>query len=581
MLSNRIIRTVPFLLLSIFLYSLFTTSVDAGSRRRAVLKQYTFGNKQKIRVGFDGKKIIVQLQPRKGDGVFRFASWTMRDWKNNFNKIKRYNGYRPLQRGKFVTFPFSSLNDNIRGIALKSLFSNDSSEPEGWTHRVKYRGETVSLIAGVFAKKGITPQQLIKYNRLKNQGRSLKKGDEVVIPWKWIDEGLNLRPLAVKKPLYIKKDKYGKNHAWYRIRKGESLYSAVIVRFTGRILADDVNRMARELMKLNGIKNERFIWVNQELKLPLEWISEEYLVQQEAGVEIEEPEKPGKPKKEVPPKQVKTKDKKKSAQLHVILDAGHGGIDPGAVYGKSRRGYQIFEDETVYDISLRMRDLLEKKKVVVHRTLHDPNQKKPIKRLATRKDQDEMLMVNPKYRVNNVNIGINMRIYLINHIYKTLLKQGIHKDNILLMSLHADALHRSLRGVTVYYPDERLRFADFRLWRKVYTKRKEYNRKIRFRDADNRIAQKISSQFGKTIVKTFKQNKMHVHRSNAVRGYHYRRGVRTLPGILRFSKIPTSVLVEVGNINNPSDRKSFLKANYRQKIAATLVKAIQVHFSHK
>ena len=85
----------------------------------------------------------------------------------------------------------------------------------------------------------------------------------------------------------------------------------------------------------------------------------------------------------------------------------------------------------------------------------------------------------------------------------------------------------------------------------------------------------MSKDFGHDIVKSFKENGLKVHNSFAVRGYYYRQGVRTLPGVLRYSKIPVSVLVEVGNLANPQDRAALLQAEHRQKIARTLLHSIK------
>jgi len=59
-----------------------------------------------------------------------------------------------------------------------------------------------------------------------------------------------------------------------------------------------------------------------------------------------------------------------------------------------------------------------------------------------------------------------------------------------------------------------------------------------------------------------------------VRPYYYRNGERTLPGVLRYSLVPTSVLVEVANLNNSHDRHAMLQADRRQRVALGLSRAI-------
>ena len=568
--ENAIFLFLPLIFLLLLPLSPFA---EAAKYETGEFRQFTYGERQKMRVGFAGGRIRVQLRPRKGDGLYRFASWTMRDWKNDFKKIAQYKGGRPLRVGRYVTFPFRVLNSRIQGIALQALFSNDSREEAGWMHRVTYRGETVSLIAGIFAKTGIGPSRLIAYNGLPNQGRSLKIGDEIVIPWKWIKTELNLRKFDVKPPLFVKKGKIEEPYAYYRLQKGESVYSAVIVRFTERTLADDVNELARSLMRLNRIKNARLIRAGAVLKIPIEWIGEEYRIQSIVHSESEVGKSPPKT-----PKTTQPKSAKKPGRVHIILDAGHGGRDPGATFSISGRK-KVFEDETVYDICLRLTEILEKEDFHVHPTLNDPDQKKPKVRLATEKDEDETLLVHPPYRIRSAKVGVNMRIFLINSIYRKLrVRDGIPPSDIALISVHGDALHKSLRGATVYFPDHRLRVSEFRLGHKIYRRRKEYQRRIEFPAWSNRMSAKLSRNFGNTIIETFKREGLEVHRSFAVRGYHYRRGVRTLPGVLRYSKIPISILLEVGNLNNPQDRKKLLQADYRKKIALTLARSIKRHF---
>ena len=572
------LKTVAFPLFSLILVLFLSSSfvAKAAKKRKIEFQECIYGEGQKMRVGFSENTIWVQLQPRKGDGTYRFASWTMRDWKNNFNKIKKYNGNRPLRIEKYVTFPFHVLNSRIQGIALQALFSNDSQEEPGWTHRVLYRGETISLIAGVFAKLEIGASQLIAYNKLPNQGRSLKIGDEIVIPWRWIKTELNLRTFDIKAPLFVKKEKPREPYAYYRLLKGESVYSSVIVRFTGRTLANDVNELAASLMRLNRIRDARLIYAGTELKIPIEWISEEYLVQTIMQSEPEDKESSRELLDIEKPRPSTTAD-----TVHIILDAGHGGRDPGASFKISGRE-MIFEDETVHDICLRIAKILEKGNYRIHFTLHDPDQKQPIRRLATKKDEDETLLVHPPYRIRSAKVGINMRIFLINSIYQKLrIREKVPPSNIVLISVHGDALHESLQGATVYFPDYRLRTSEFRLADRVYRRRREYQRTIEFPKWSNRISTKLSRNFGNDIIDTFKANGLKVHRSFAVRSYHYRRGVRTLPGVLRYSKVPISVLVEVGNLNNPSDREKLLQARYRQKIARTLVHSIKRHFGKK
>jgi hypothetical protein len=64
------------------------------------------------------------------------------------------------------------------------------------------------------------------------------------------------------------------------MKHGETLYSSVVIRFTGRLLNDEVNQVANKLLKLNNISDAKLIQSRQKIRIPLEWLSEEYLVSQ-------------------------------------------------------------------------------------------------------------------------------------------------------------------------------------------------------------------------------------------------------------------------------------------------------------
>ncbi|GIT04487.1 MAG: hypothetical protein CM1200mP28_17460 [Deltaproteobacteria bacterium] len=133
------------------------------------------------------------------------------------------------------------------------------------------------MIAGLFTKKGIKAGNLVRFNKMRRNGNVLQIGDIIKIPWKWISPELKLRQFVVKPPLKLKHDKSGKLIAQYQMQKGDTLYSSVVIRFTGRLLNDEVNQIANQLLKLNNISEARLIQKHQKIKIPLELLSEEYI----------------------------------------------------------------------------------------------------------------------------------------------------------------------------------------------------------------------------------------------------------------------------------------------------------------
>jgi N-acetylmuramoyl-L-alanine amidase len=565
--------------------------------------QYQSSETAKMLVGWNGKRLVVKLKPLVGEGGYSLARRVLLSNFRNLKTIRKYSKTRRLYRNRFITFPLKVINGSIRSSALKAVFFKDKAGIGYWKHRVTFEWETTSMIAGLFTKEGIKAGHLVRYNKMRNKGNILKKGDVIKIPWKWISPELSLRQVSLKPPLKLKQDKSGKLFAHYQMKHGETLYSSVVIRFTGRLLNDEVNQVANKLLKLNNISDAKLIQSRQKIRIPLEWLSEEYLVSQtndvssgkgstkktklkktkkiksSKAVASKKKLKRGKSTQKAVAQKTKSKRKKNVHKIHVILDSGHGGRDPGASAGSRKNKDIIYEDEVVYDISKRMSKLFKKQGIIVHPTLADPNQKHPIRYLSRSHDRDEHLLVTPRYLTRNARIGVNMRVYLVNHIFKNLRKKKVPSENILFISLHGDALHSSLSGAMVYFPDSRLRRGRFNLSSKIYRKRKEYSTKLTFKPRDNKYSEKLSKSFGKIIINQFRELKLRTHRvSSAVRGYLYRKGKKTLPAVLRYSKVPTSVLVEIANLNNRLDRRDLLKSKTRQQIAKAITNSVTTHF---
>jgi len=566
--------------------------------------QYQSSETSKMLVGWNGKRLVVKLKPLVGEGGYSLARRVLLSNLRSLKTIRKYSKTRRLYRNRFITFPLKVINGSIRSSALKAVFFKDKAGIGYWKHRVTFAWETTSMIAGLFTKEGIKAGHLVRYNKMRNKGNILKKGDVIKIPWKWVSPELSLRPVSLKPPLKLKQDKSGKFYAHYQMKHGETLYSSVVIRFTGRLLNDEVNQVANKLLKLNNISDAKLIQTRQKIRIPIEWLSEEYLgsqtndvssrktsvkktnkkktkkIKSSKAVASKKKLKRGKSTQKAVAQKTKSKRKKNVHKIHVILDSGHGGRDPGASAGSRKNKDIIYEDEVVYDISKRMSKLFKKQGIIVHPTLSDPNQKQPIRYLSRSHDRDEHLLVTPRYLTRNARIGVNMRVYLVNHIFKNLRKKKVPSENILFISLHGDALHSSLSGAMVYYPDSRLRRGRFNLSSKIYRKRKEYSTKLTYKPRDNKYSEKLSKSFGKVIIDEFRELKLRTHRvSSAVRGYLYRKGKKTLPAVLRYSMVPTSVLVEIANLNNRLDRRDLLKSKTRQQIAKAITNSVTAHFA--
>ena len=242
--------------------------------------QYQSSETSKMLVGWNGKRLVVKLKPLVGEGGYSLARRVLLSNLRSLKTIRKYSKTRRLYRNRFITFPLKVINGSIRSSALKAVFFKDKAGIGYWKHRVTFAWETTSMIAGLFTKEGIKAGHLVRYNKMRNKGNILKKGDVIKIPWKWISPELSLRQVSLKPPLKLKQDKSGKLFAHYQMKHGETLYSSVVIRFTGRLLNDEVNQVANKLLKLNNISDAKLIQTRQKIRIPLEWLSEEYLSSQ-------------------------------------------------------------------------------------------------------------------------------------------------------------------------------------------------------------------------------------------------------------------------------------------------------------
>src|SRR5262249_53241456 len=149
-------------------------------------------------------------------------------------------------------------------------------------------------------------------------------------------------PSSEEGDLHFGRDESGE-FASYRLKKGEVIYSAVVVRFTGLLDPDDVNQMASLVAKRSGIQDVSSLAVGYEVKIPREYILPEYLPPGDLRrIEFELS------RREVE----RFKNQAVSRDLEgvtVILDAGHGGRDIGAAHNG------VWESDYVYDVLCRIK----------------------------------------------------------------------------------------------------------------------------------------------------------------------------------------------------------------------------------
>ena len=216
--------------------------------------------------------------------------------------------------------------------------------------------------------------------------------------------------------------------------------------------------------------------------------------------------------------------------------SGHGGIDPGAVGYKD--GNELHEDEYAYDVSLRLAYKLLESGAEVYVIVQDPND-------GIRDDKYLKNSYN-EYHIGNQAIPIqqnerlSQRTKIINDLYNQNSSKGKSQYCI---ETHVDSRYTG-KNVDIFF----------------YYK-------------DGNSEGKIMAH---KLMKTIKEK---YEKAQPGRGYE---GSVTSRGLYMLRNVkPTSVFIEIGNIQNPRDQVRIIEPNNRQAIANWLTDGIIYTISGK
>ncbi len=380
---------------------------------------------------------------------------------------------------------------------------------------------------------------------------------------------LSAELVDMRRGLRFGTDEKGK-YAEYRLRRGEAIYSAVVVRFCGLVSGEDVNRVAGLVIKRNGIRDETDLPIGYPIRIPYEYLEPEFR-------EADDPDYLAYFKNMQEVSQLTTKVVSRNLQgVYVILDSGHGGRDTGAKFG------DVWEDDFVYDIVCRVKQRLENEtQAVVLTTTFDPSVQYRVQDVPKfRLDHDEVLLTNPKYPLNHRRVttdGVNLRWMFANHKFQQLKKQGIKPENVVFASFHADSLHHSIRGAMIYIPDALYYPKKVGPPSSRFSGYQEYSgNSFSFGKDSMQDAQARSLAFAQVFIQQAKLSDINVHRSKPIRSVIRRHAHSRpfVPAVLRYNRIPTRCLIEVCNLANKSDRALLRQHDFRQAIADTFVSGL-------
>ena len=516
-----------------------------------------------------GDLVYLFAKPLPGEGINAFVRRFTEDPATKARILSLNKKSDVLRQSVFLRVPYELLSGNYKKIAMQALFSGDSGSPAGWTHAVAaLSGEPESLwrVAEWFTGDGAN------YDRIRKASGAVslqtEKGQKLKIP---IDLLLPVfRAEAVAKevtgppPLSFGRDSEGA-YAAYRLQKGEALYSAVVVRFTGLVYAEEVNAEAVKIASRSGVSDVHAIPVGREIRIPIDDLLPDY--------------RPADDPKRVEYEHSKLEaaqfvNRLQAADLKgvtVILDPGHGGRDTGALVSG------VAESRYVYDITMRTAALLRRltrARVVV--TVEDRSVSGATDRDRLTASSGGRVMTNPPYPIDDTVAGVHLRWYLSNALLRSVVSRGGDAGHVVFLSFHADSLHPSVRGPMVYIPGEKYLKDSFGKSGAVYEARREYRQapRVSFSRRERLEAEGVSRGLAEKIVGAFRHDDLPVHAFQPIRESVIRGGRQWVPAVIRYNEVPARALVEVCNLNNSEDLALIQTRKYREAIARGVVSAL-------
>jgi N-acetylmuramoyl-L-alanine amidase len=481
-------------------------------------------------------------------------------------------GVTTLQRGTRYRVPFARLRSEFQIQALQALFPQDELVAQGWRHHVVAFDGVGPLdlwsIAELFTGKGENFRELRGANQLADE--RLEPDQEILIPRSLLRPGLSRAlpvPQAGTAPLSYQRDAKGE-YAVYRLERGEALYSSVVVRFTGRIFAEDVNEMAEEIAQRSGIADVTDIPIGYPVRIPIEHLSPEYLP---AG-------HPGRQEYERDLAESSSyANAVRSSNLEgvtVILDAGHGGRDGGAIIEG------VWESTYVYDIVMRVRRLLGQTAARTVMTTRDGKEWTVVDRDVLRASSGHAVLTTPPYAISDARVGSNLRWYLSNSVYGKAVAGGSDRNRVVFLSIHADSLHPSVRGAMVYVPGLLSNPPNYGKTGVVYSSRREVQEQPRvdFAHAERARSEGLSRDLAQHTIEAMRRRGIAIHPNKPIRDRVIRGKRAWVPAVLRFNAVPAKVLIEVCNLANGTDRRLIQTRAFREEVARSVVEGLLAYY---
>jgi N-acetylmuramoyl-L-alanine amidase len=528
-----------------------------------------------------GREVELQVRATGKDDFGSIAARVGGDGVSGRDLAKRNAPTKPGE-GVWIGVAATDLRPELRSLVLRNLFPADREEGGDWVHlaragRLPTYDEGLWQVAEWFVGRGRAFTELMETNGLSSP--ELREGQPIRIPAALVHPAFHARLRSDDGALEYGTDGEGP-FAVYRLQPGEALYSAVVLRFTGRTGADDVRETADRLLARSNLRDPRDIPAGFEIKIPLDLLEPEHLPKEHPRRKEAEENRLALARELARAPVAGTRGGLEG--VLVILDPGHGGRDLGTVK------HGIWEHDYVYDVACRLKQMLETETAAqVVMTLEDKKTGcKPSTGDKLVANQQGSILTSPAFLAKEegeARIGVNLRWYLANSVYRKAVKNGTRADRVVFLSLHADSRHAALSGAMVYVPGERYCRREEGSNSATYRKYREVREKptIRFGTKERVRSEAVSRKLADRIVESMRHEGLPIHPYQPVRDKVIRGKQRWVPAVLRGTAVPAKVLVEMLNLNNKDDAKLMASARTRQRLARSLQLALYRYFGER
>lgn len=485
-------------------------------------------------------------------------------------------------------FAFEDLSPEGRRWVLQTLWPGDVWRKDEVVHQVRWPElESVWLLASLFCAHGQNYDQLQAANP--GNPEKLAEGDRWRIPAHLLARYLGgpvrgileraqpedelddeARVAAYRSLLSFGSDAQGA-YAAYRLRRGEALYSSVVMRFTDRVDPKEVNELAQVLARRSGIEDVRSIPAGTLIRIPVAHLAGPF--QPEGTQALRE-------EREVRAEIRRTARIDAGPRLRgvrIVLDPGHGGVDVGAMANG------VWESDFVYDLTMRVKRILEQDtEAAVSVTLSYPALEERIRERIPAPTREAVLLTTPTVRNDSETSGAvsaHLRWVLANAWFAEFARKGDARRSLFL-SFHADSLHPSAQGTMVYVPGASGVPARFALGAARVPRVKEFaaGARVNLSSRERLQGEARSRVFAEGLVKALRSERIPIHANRPIRSVIHRSGRSFVPAVLRHSRAATKALVEVANLTNESDAENLKDPAFRERYAEAVVKGIRAYY---